>query len=64
MVKDGVPERHGKELTMLILLIVGLLEGVEVDLRGEVAEWPRPLNSTPYVSGLRRTPPQPASGYG
>jgi hypothetical protein len=49
---------------MLILLIVGILDGIEVSLRGAVAEWPRPLNHRGPREPQGPEVLLPPSGYG
>lgn len=48
---------------MLLLLIVGLLDGIETDLWVAEAEWPRPMNC-PRPRETRTNVPQQPSGYG
>jgi len=48
---------------MLVLLIVGILDGIEPILRAAVAEWPRPMNSRVPREQKREVSPLP-SGYG
>lgn len=49
---------------MLILLIVGILDGIEVDLRGAVAAWSRPLNHRGPREPQAQEVRLPPSGYG
>jgi hypothetical protein len=49
---------------MLLLLIVGILDGIETYLRDAVAEWPRPLDDRGPRESRSRDTLRLESGYG